>query len=525
MSSVTPPVTPIIPGLGVRPKKSNGLLYFLIILLILVILGGATAFAYTQQLWIFKPSFITYPKETFASSLLAKISEIESSSYKISSRLNVGPRDARAKPFELGKNLDPVLVANYQDDYERVQTLRQVLDLLKQSVVKKTNTAKTYPTELSLASDLAKKSPLLKGDYQYQTTENGKNFLLSATFDTDQAIAQLNRYDVFGSTTPIIVEGKTIKFTKDTSTYLAINSDLPKPFLVSMTDSLKLIPADVDFLGEFNMATEKSLDNLTNWLFGFNIEGKMSDLSYKINAEALRKNGNYYFKVNNVPSLFFLGELATIKGQWVKVIDKNATSSDENGFSLFSEVAKGLPEFEKKYKERRAEVFALLKKIVEIADQKQVIVFKGEPKAEKINGQNLFRYDIGIKKESVLPFIERVTEEVAKSPSSGELRGVSVIDTAWLTYLGSEEFNEVFDYLDQNIKLSFWTDKAGFPIILEESLRLVPPESATQLAGKQINLVFRTVLSDVNIPIKIDEPTNAKSLEEVMKNSAGDFNL
>ncbi len=52
-------------------------------------------------------------------------------------------------------------------------------------------------------------------------------------------------------------------------------------------------------------------------------------MSYKINADALRKDDTYYFKINNMPVVFLFEKLASIKGKWVMVPAKAPSPADD----------------------------------------------------------------------------------------------------------------------------------------------------------------------------------------------------
>jgi len=51
-------------------------------------------------------------------------------------------------------------------------------------------------------------------------------------------------------------------------------------------------------------------------------------MTYTINADALRKDDAYYFKINNMPVVFLFEKLASIKGKWVMVPAKAPSPTD-----------------------------------------------------------------------------------------------------------------------------------------------------------------------------------------------------
>lgn len=89
-------------------------------------------------------------------------------------------------------------------------------------------------------------------------------------------------------------------------------------------------------------------------------------------------------------------------------------------------------------------------------------------------------------------------------------------DQGLLEYLQSDEFNQIYDYVDKNVQFLFYADSQGYPAIIEEKMRIVPPDTAVQLKDKQVNIIFKMTFNDVNKPVNIQVPENARPLSEVM---------
>lgn len=519
MSSIVPPQMPPIPTMsammGEPPKKSStGLLVFLIILLFLVIVGGISAFAYTQKIGPFKPKY--YSEQTFLPSILAKVYEVTSGSSKVSVNLNVGPRDADAKPLVVNKP-DAELLKKYENDYKRASNLGAVVRALNNHKNQKTNTSKKYPESLSVLTakspSLDIKDPVTKADYKYEMTENGENFSLTVDFETEQAIPRIKEYG--SDDTEIDIVGTTAVFSKKSPSYFYLSSRPPQTFLEGVESSLTLMPSEINVTGQVSVLSEWGKDKLTEWLLNVNGEGSFGDLSYKINGDGMKKAENYYFKINNIPSLFFLSEVAAYKGQWFRISLDDIKKS--TGLSMFGDIFKELEkseEYNKKFKE-------FWYKVVEIAGAKQVLYFKTLPRQEKVNGVNLTRYELGVKKETLIPFFEKVADELKKEPD------LKVFDSEiedMIEALKSQEFDDIFKYVDENAKFIVWVNSLGYPVLMRESFRMVPPEGLVQFEGKQVNLVFETSLTDINKPVEITAPAESESLIELFEKSFGEAN-
>lgn len=503
----------------------------IILFIILLVLGGAGIYAYLQKIGPF--SMATYSEENFSSGLLTKFAKIKSSSYTFSGAVNVVPRDQDAVPFkmkELGNEQE--LKQKYYNDVRQADNIEKILQKLSyyynNNTSAKGDKTEIYPINLKTLVAFKNQSsyysnlltlndiidPVTKTEYEYKTTENGKNFVLAINFETNYPIKEIKTgysYDA----TKTIIEGNKVSFTKDSSRYFYMSSEPRKPFLVEASESMEYVPADFNAKASFMISYETKLDATPDYSLNFDAEGDFGDLTYKINADALKKTTDYYFRINNFPGIFlsFLGEgFGSIKGKWVKISPDSTSEHSE-------EYRKGIEKIEEAYKENKEKISNLIKKIVTIADQEKLVVFKNKPKSEKIDGRDLIRYDLKLRKEAFLPFYIKLDEELKKdSELSTYWTGV---DESLLEYLKSEEFSQAFDYIDQNNSFTLWTDKQGFPAILQNTMRVVPADNIIQLKDKQVNVTFKVLIDNINEPLEIQTPTESITIEELFKSLEG----
>jgi len=511
---------------------------FFTALALIILLGafGVVGYLLFQKGGFFVSS-TQYTEDTFFSQLLSKSSQITSSSYGVSTALTVEERDADAKPFTIQVSNEAEIRQQYQDDYSRVENIRSILMMLGQYGPNTFEPSrKSYPTTLAKLiadnKDLYNQKtkitdPVSGNEYEYRVTEGGKNFdlvVMFATSDAVQSVAESSSFSIQNTSTtgettdnkkPTTNVGKKVTFTKNSPNYFYFSNEPKKPFLVELGDSMKSLPADVRGSLAIQATSENKGETLGDFLFNVDAEGSLGDLSYKINADAMKKDSDYYFKINNIPSFF--GTFSAFKGKWVKV-PGNVSTSTESGYgtSEISYLAKELPEFEESFKKNKTQAIAFVKKVAAIADEVGLVVFKDTPKQETVDGRKLTRYVIQIKKDSILDFYTKLDDELKNNP---ELKEYSTLvdDQGLKEYFASQEFNEVFDYVDKNTQLVLWIDNEGFPAIMEYRMRVVPPDTAIQLAGKQIKIVFKVTLSDINKPINIKVPANAVLFEDVEK--------
>src|SRR6185369_4316795 len=165
----------------------------------------------------------------------------------------------------------------------------------------------------------------------------------------------------------------------------------PKPFLVQLGESLRFLPADVKGSLSVGATTDWSKADSSDWKFNVDVTADFGDLAFKVNADALKKDTTYYFKVNNIPSL--LGQaLASIKGQWIKIDPTAASSSSSHSYNEYLSIVSELPKAEKSYKENREQLTEFLKKAVADADEVHLVSFKDAPYSDTVDGRQLYRF-------------------------------------------------------------------------------------------------------------------------------------
>jgi len=472
-----------------------------------VVLGGS-AYAYTQKVWPFNIN-TTYTEQNLLSGILAKVQTINTSANFTSVALNVGPRDKDAVPFTIQLTNQDVLLKKYENDSKRAKDVRVILQSLRDVVIKGYPSTlvqllvqlKKEETSFYFSSSLSFTDPMTSTSYSYALTENGANFSLQVTFETKDAISQIkNSYDFKESTTPI--NGQTVTFTKDSSSYIYVSAIPPKPFFVTLGDQATDLPNEFKVDATVSAKTDwQKADALADWIFNLDANGDFGDLQYKFNIDALKKDQDYFFKVNNIPSIF-LGTYSNLKGEWIKI----------NTSEMDSYIGDEISQIETSYKENRADFTNLLKASAQFADEEKLITFKNKPNKEKVNNKDLYRHDLQINRDAILPFYKKLVAEASKYKTAGSF----FEDNGLVEYFQSKEFNDIFDYYQKNTSVIIWTDSSGYPAIIEYKLRIVPPDTAEQLKDKQANMIFTVTFSDINKPLEIEAPDSAKTIEDLL---------
>ncbi len=505
-----PPHAP--PNSVPREKSSHVGLFIFVIVLFVLAAGGA--YAYTQKLGPFATA--PYDETNLLTGLLNKITQIESSSYAVSAQLYATDREVDAYPYIPTQNPDAERIAlQYERDSQRIDDISSIISALRYSTMDAGYPATidgiqnpyAYTDEL-----ISTKDPLTQKTYTYRLTEEGQNFNLSITFETQDAIDTIKEYAYDPSS--IVVEGKTTIFNNNSPIYFYFEGQQPT-FFESMSAFAQFLPPEINIQGSVDVALSRGDDiNPWKWKFMLDGSGDVGDLTYKINIEALKDDLAYYFKINNFPALGLTG-LMPPKGQWIRLSSEDIESEAMNfGFVDQSEMV----EMEEDFKVQQEQALEFTKKIIQYADEEKLLSFKQKPQKSTENGRVLYRYDLAIRQEAVLPFYQKLADEAVLNPELFE--DTLFTDPEYVTYLESEEFSQMFEYFDQNVDFVLWVDAEGFPAKYQVTTRIVPGDEVISFRDKQLIFEVAFEIRDINVPIQIETPTDSKTYEEILELSA-----
>lgn len=502
-------------------SKSHAKVIVAIAILFLAI-GGGIGIAYTQKVGPF--AAVPYTEKNLVSGLLDSSQKINTSSYLFSTQFFISPREADAKPFTTNEANDPVLLRQYKNDFTRGQDVRGILTALRTlsldgnsysvSLDKLKSAVSSGNLDYYYGGVFSTVDPATGQRYGYSVTKGGSDFALTISFETDNAIQVIKKsFDYSPEYTQI--NGRTATFTKGSSEYVYLPSEPAKPALLELSESAQYLPPEINIRGAIGASADWGSKSQAEWTLNLDGTGELGDLTYAVNIDALKKDAVYYFKINKIPSLF-LTSLALAKGQWVKVDPTSLAQNQYPGYREFYSLASDLPEAEQEYRESREQALRVIRTVARIADEENLFTFKKEPSWKTIGDRKAYRYELQVRKEALIPFYRKLYAEISRELRPG-FPATLAEEQIPIDYLSSPEFSEMFDYLQKNTKTTAWVDSNGFPVALEYSMRLVPADSAIQLKDKQANLVFKLELSEINKPIKIEAPANAKPVEKLIE--------
>ncbi len=317
---------------------------------------------------------------------------------------------------------------------------------------------------------------------------------------------------------------KTVKYTVATEVSLGARDADVKPLILTGD----LAPTSFDqteyFPTEFKLNTsitaETDLSNLANsdWKINLDTSGDLGDLYYQINIDSLKKGKNIYFKVNNLPALFSFFPFP--KSQWFlldfdsidEIAKQHLTDKEYEEFKSGTEVdgenfQKQLLEYESKYKENREKSARIMKKFILMADEYKILAFKEPPLKDEITVVPLYRYSLMFRPGTLTTFVEAFMRDVLNEefPEDREENEKLIAE------LKSENAIQIMNYIEENTTILFWVDQNGLPESMKFKFRFVPGNVSGNFNEKQINFETNLKLANINAPIVIDAPANAKS--------------
>lgn len=456
-----------------------------------------------------------FTEKNFITGVAGKAADIHSASYTLGGTFSVVPREATVKPFVLNIPNNEERIAKFQRDYERMVAISNSLYELKKI-------SKTYPTQLSwlkvgnrfFTSDL--NDPLTHQPYPYSVKNSARDFDLSVTFETPEALATIKekKYTSSNKENPPVVNGQTVTFSKDSSSSFYLPSRPPETFFESLVQEMKMLPGELKAKVFVSFAAKKNNEGRANesvdWKGNIDIAGDFGDLTYKVNIDSQKNGDIFYARVNNIPSLFGIN---IPKDIWIKIDPKDAPEG-MGSWNVLTSSAMMASSSGSVYQKHQEESKFFVEQALKAAESESLFAFETAGVKETVNKEQLFRYNLKFKKDSFSPFYKKLSQALAgKTGAPADFfKDISPSD------LETQDVKDVLAYLETNSFMTVWVDKAGYPRVFEWVFKVAPPDEVTALKDKQAVLTLRLELRDINTTIAIDPPANAKPLQEVFPN-------
>lgn len=281
------------------------------------------------------------------------------------------------------------------------------------------------------------------------------------------------------------------------------------------SEMLSAFPAAVSVGGQINGVFRSNGNPDADSELGIIGEYSSMGTTYSVDVQTRQVNDKIYYQINKFPMISFLfmadPTMDKMIGNWV-VEDKDSGNLELMDLMTFGYMDDyGLSE--EKDKQTFRQVFDVLK----LAGSHELIKIKRSEGEETIDGFRTEKYELALDRTNIKEWYAEATK-VLKEKYSDPL----------FTYKeeNSEKFDDpdfitTFDYLKENSTINLWLDvNSNSPRKMSYQLIYVPGDES-EASDNQINIKFDLQLSDINQNIKIEEPKDAISMDELEREAEG----
>lgn len=513
------------------PGRARTFKIFLAVGVGMLALGAVAAFGY---LFVTKKGpfavHAPYTETNILTGLALRVGEIKEARTQFALAMVMEPREEGTVSFvtpQVSEELSMI-----ERDTQRMRDARKIALSATMSRFSDSYTySSVYPKTLNDLDDTSLselRDPSSGAPYVYKQTENGQNFELTVTFESQKYVAEyVKLWNQFRKTplTEGAVVGTTIMFTKDVAPQ---NITPPKPSTLAMiAQSSQYLPPELSAnMGvTFSVAKQTSSSTIPDLDVSFDTDLDLGDMSYKLAADLRKVDENFYVRVRNIPGII-LSLMPFPKNTWVVVtpldIARASATPNDIATAFLSGFVEGFtnaaarrststpvgPSSVEEEKEAREALRAALL----YAAEEQLVRFRTEPMKVFENDKTLFRYDLLLDRDVSAKVFDRIFSDPLLTKGVDEEE-----KTKALEFIRSDEYANIFDAFATNTSYILLVDEQGFPVRFEMSMRIVPPDTAEQLAGKQLRFTLSFGLNEINTPVVIDVPADARPMSEMWK--------
>lgn len=481
------------------PQKSGKGKIILVVVLILVLLGGGyTAAASYFKVWPFGATGFLVKEKAFAE-LFSKMQSLESATYEAEFQATTEPREAGVMAFEPADF--PEFEAEEQM-YKREENKIRDINRLQQRLqtFKKQNPSEPYPTDIR---DHPFFINMNAAAYQYTAKPDTDDYALTVTFETDAVLKQFQSSATQGLAQ---ISGKTVTLSKGSGSYFYFYGEPARPSWVSALEKndnnlFDFAPAEFALNLRMGGTSQKNADEAADGNFHIGGDLAMGDLSVAADIELRKKGDVYYGMITKFPSLFF--DLSTVKNKWVKV-----TPDDLVGYNDFSFITS----YVGKREEKQKNILEQLQTVFKIMDEEKVLVVDFSLADEMVGTEAAYAYAVSYDETRVIAWYERLAKELKEKYGDD---AIIKLDEASLKYMKTDSFQKYLAYVKANTTIHILVNKqTGFLEKITYRFRFIPNADSIKFKDKQITLSLSMALSEINNPVKVEEPGEFITFED-----------
>ncbi|MEA3357435.1 MAG: hypothetical protein U9Q67_03295, partial [Patescibacteria group bacterium] len=260
-----------------------------------------------------------------------------------------------------------------------------------------------------------------------------------------------------------------------------------------------------DYLGDY-FGSDFDLELTTEGIYrsgadtSLNTELKISGhFAGFLSAETINFGGEirmiddyWYFMIKELPSIYVdMLSISSFMDKWIQVEFKNQEVEKES--------------------DREMEQFF---EMVTTASQYELIKIQETVDGGTIDGHQTNQVTLSFDPTQLKTWYEQTVINLEEKFGD---KTILQYDEEMLQNFDEARYQELFNYLKDNLEVNIWLDKDSYlPRKMSFAIGIVPPDSVTSLANKQIKISFSMQLTNINEEVVIEEPTEYITFEQAM---------
>lgn len=285
----------------------------------------------------------------------------------------------------------------------------------------------------------------------------------------------------------------------------SINNSLLGDGIKSLSEISLFLSEDTDINFALDLKTDIGEDKIDAQI-NVDAHGDFQDLTYKLNADLIKKDEMVYVKINNFPSLPFIPQIP--KGGWIsEKIPEHVTN----------------PFLEEFIKHRVEVPRDLFNRALALVDENELIQIVSKPKKIDNGGKVAYIYNLELNKDAFTPLLQGILDEVKDENYEKIIKQAYITDIEKaIDYAESDIFQKVIEYYSDNSGIELIVDSEGFPVSVSNSIKVVPESvgensfSSSNLDNSQFKFTSKLKIYDINETVEINAPANSKNFQEIM---------
>ena len=273
-------------------------------------------------------------------------------------------------------------------------------------------------------------------------------------------------------------------------------------------DFLKFIAPDSGASMSYEVLVDRKNSSATvNTTGSFEAVVSFQGATHELAVDMISSDGGYFMRLQKIPDVMVPIDLKDVLGKWIRV---------EEGFqalvgSQFMVTTVRAPSVQMSAEQTTL----LIETLLESAMAENVFSIQKAPRREALLDKTVYRYVLSVSAERMGPFLRRVgnTLRVASSTDLAFLALANGFSEAGAS-MEKPFIAERVAYILRNATIDIVADAEGVPQVISWTLPLIPGANVTQLADKQISVVFSLSASAINSPIQVTAPSAYISMEE-----------